>query len=469
MEFVGRVAEQERLTRLLDQVRQTGAARMLALRGRRQIGKSRMLEHWLEHAGAPYVFFQATGETDGANEVAAFREGVERSGLPGAEVVAEAATTWQSAFSVLAASVGQAGTPCVVVLDEFPYLFKGDASIDGAFQLIWDKMLNGKAPVFLILVGSDLHMMELLGQYDRPLYGRVQEMVLEPLPPSQAARLTGLAGAAALDGYLITGGFPNLIECWQSGEDVWSFLGRLLDPNSPLIVNGERILTSEFPAGSHPSDVLLAIGDGQAQYTSIQQAAGVKDPTLQSALQVLASKGVIEIRRPLSTAGPGRNTRYEVVDPYLRFWLKFIRKALPEISRGRPDLPLQAIQSAWNDYRGRAVEPIVREAVARMLPDRARFDDARFVGSYWTRSNVPEVDLVGVENQRKPSRIEFIGSIKWRDSVAFDGHDFATLAAVKGDVPGTDPNTKLIAVSHAGFRTSAPDVALGADDLLAAY
>jgi uncharacterized protein len=79
------------------------------------------------------------------------------------------------------------------------------------------------------------------------------------------------------------------------------------------------------------------------------------------------------------------------------------------------------------------------------------------------------VDLVGVENQHTPRRVEFIGSIKWRDSAPFDSHDFASLAAVQADVPGTDENTKLVAVSQAGFRTSAPDVALSPDELLASY
>ena len=89
--------------------------------------------------------------------------------------------------------------PSVVVLDEFPCLFTREANIDAVLQKIWDRHLDQKAPVFLILIGSDLHMMEQLAQYDKPLFGRAREMVALPLSPADIADMTGLQGADALD------------------------------------------------------------------------------------------------------------------------------------------------------------------------------------------------------------------------------------------------------------------------------
>src|SRR5207302_589639 len=93
---------------------------------------------------------------------------------------------------------------------------------------------------------------------------------------------------------------------------------------------------------------------------------------------------------------------YSVADAYLRFWLAFLGPALPEIERGRGDLVLERIRTEWPRYLGRAIEPIVREAVTRMLPDE-RFGDARFCGTYWTRTGDVEVDLIGGTASPRPN------------------------------------------------------------------
>ncbi len=51
--------------------------------------------------------------------------------------------------------------------------------------------------------------------------------------------------------------------------------------------------------------------------------------------------------------------RYTVLDPYLRFWLRFVGPRLAELSRGRSDLVVARVPRDWNAYRGRAVEPVV--------------------------------------------------------------------------------------------------------------
>lgn len=53
------------------------------------------------------------------------------------------------------------------------------------------------------------------------------------------------------------------------------------------------------------------------------------------------------------------------------------------------------------DYRGRAIEPIIRDSVARLLPiDEV---DAHTVAGYWTRDGRTEVDLVGVDRRCRPA------------------------------------------------------------------
>jgi len=50
---VGRVRELQRLQRYLDQVRETGRGKFIGVRGRRQVGKSTLLEEFIGRAGVP--------------------------------------------------------------------------------------------------------------------------------------------------------------------------------------------------------------------------------------------------------------------------------------------------------------------------------------------------------------------------------------------------------------------------------
>jgi hypothetical protein len=89
------------------------------------------------------------------------------------------------------------------------------------------------------------------------------------------------------------------------------------------------------------------------------------------------------------------------------------------------------------------------------------------VGSWWSRAHRHEIDLVGVSDARPPQRVEFVGSIKWRERGAFDDADARALVRDAAEVPGVDARTLHIAVSRSGFSTSALDARLGPEDLLA--
>jgi hypothetical protein len=283
--------------------------------------------------------------------------------------------------------------------------------------------------------------------------------------------LLGFPAADAIDAQLVLGGFPQITQEWRPGTGMWKFLDeQLSNPTSPLIVGGERILSAEFPEEARARQVLETIGTGERTFTTIQRRAGIHETTLQRALAVLVGKKrMVSAERPLSSR-PSRETHYAVADSYLRFWLRFVGPYMPEIERERGDLVVWRIREGWSAYRGRAVEPLVRESIFRILPD-GRFGDAQYVGGYWTRKGDVEVDLVGAEEKVRPRRVAFVGSIKWRERTPFDGRDLGRIAAQREEVPGTDGDTVLVGVSREGFDQQGRglDVALVPEDLLEAW
>jgi uncharacterized protein len=467
--FVGREREFGVLDRLLRQVADNIGSerpgRCLLIRGRRRIGKSSLVEAFISRANVPAVFYTAAGSAADV-ELQELIESVRSSNLPDRAVFDEAVPgNWSAALRQLAGTLPE-DRPSVVVIDEVPYLMGRVDAFEGILQRAWDRELS-RRPVLLILIGSDLSMMEALGSYGRPFHQRGQEMILGPLSPAEIAEMLHLEPAAAFDATLVTGGLPLICAAWGHDTDLWAFLAaELADPVSPLLVSAERSLAAEFPDHAYAREVLSAIGSGERTFTNIARAAGgIAHTTLTRATEMLIRKRMIEADLPLSTR-PSRERRYRIADPYLRFWLRFIQPHLPEIERLRGDLVVQRVRADWTVWRGRAIEPLVRESLARLLPDRS-LPSAAVVGSYWTRANDVEIDIVGADRAPIAERLLFLGSIKWLEKAPFDDRDLAALHKHRAAV--TDDPVPLIAVSRNRVTATGLTASYGPAELLEAW
>lgn len=469
--FVGRQTELALLDELLEPVRTGGRTgrpgRAVLIRGRRRVGKSRLVEEFAHRSGVPHVFFTATGMPK-SEELASFAEQVAASDLPEASRFAEFAApqTWDAALTLLA-GILPTDQPSILVLDEMPYLVHEDPGFEGTLQKLFDRTLS-KLPVLLVLIGSDLAMMEALNTYGRPFYQRGTEMVVPPLNPAEVATMLETGPADAFDAYLVSGGLPLILDEWPRGAGLWDYLQRAVTrPTSALLVSGERTLAAEFPIEAQARTVLGAIGHGERTFSLIARAAGGLNPgSLKRSLDLLIDKRIVEADLPVSTK-PSKDTRYRVADPHLRFWLTFLGPGLPAIERGRGDQVLAAIHKSWPSWRGRAIEPIIREALLRM-PGSVLPEGTEAVGGYWTRTNDPEIDLVGADRAPIAKRLTMVGSIKWLENKPFDTRDHARLIVHRSQLPGADETTPLLAVTRAGC-TMQDLTAIGPEDLLQAW
>lgn len=383
--FVGRQRELGRLRDHLAVVEQDGRGRMLSVRGRRQSGKSRLLTEFADSSGLPQLFFTASRLRPPKDELADFAEAARHSSLPGAHLFHDVVPdNWGVALRLLASALPD--RPAIVVLDELPWLVEGDPSVEGLLQTVWDRLMEAK-PVLFVLVGSDISMMEGLTSYERPLFGRANEMVVEPFTVADTAVAIGAdSPATALDAQLLTGGYPRLCLEWRGAASASDFLRlQMVDEASRLVALGREILAAEFPADLQARQVLTTIGSGLRTNKTIAERAGIPGGSLARALGTLNQvKRVIAVDEPISTR-PTKDPRYRVADPYLRFWLRFVQELLPDITRGRGDIAYDRVMEAWPEYRGVAIEPIVRSSLDRLAADDPVLGRASMIGGYWTR------------------------------------------------------------------------------------
>jgi uncharacterized protein len=476
VEFRGRAGDLGLLTGQLQLVAQAAGGtrgRAVIMTGRRRVGKSRLVQEFCDRSGSPYVIFQATRGRNPVTERADFMAIVAQSDLPGAEAVAGLqAGDWNQALRTLALALPK-NAPSIAVIDEVPWLVEQDREFEGALQTVWDQHLSA-APVLLILVGSDLSVMEALQSYGRPFFGRAAKMTVNPLHLADVQAMTGLDSADAVDALLVTGGFPEVVQAWQPGMGLADYLRHQLDnPLSPLLMAGELTLLGEFPEASRSRSVLEAVGSGERTFTAIATEAGgasaLASGTLSPILNTLLEKRVLASNRPLSTKSDNKNKRYRIADPYLRFWFAFLERGIPLVERGRADLLLERIKRSWTTWRGRAVEPVIRESLLRLLPED-RWPETEALGGWWNRQNNPEIDLVGADRDPVARRIHFLGSVKWLENQPFGRREYDNLVRDMLAVPGAGPATPLVAVSRCGVTEDIPLAAhWGPEDLLRAW
>lgn len=476
--FVGRQRELGLLNKRLDRVRTAGTGVALTVRGRRQVGKSRLVQEFCDRAGVPYVFSAAIKGASSAEAVTRLLDDVRISAI-GADpdLLPGGVIGWPDVLRALASALPD--RPSVVVLDELPWLAEQDPLFDGALQNAWDRVLV-RRPVLLLLLGSDLHMMDRLTAHDQPFYGRADTLVLEPLTVAETGAATGLAAADAVDAYLVSGGLPGILRSWPTGVPALPFLEQECDdPAAAVFGVPESSLLAEFTVPDQARRVLEAVGSGERTHATIAAAAGggrspIPSGSLSPLLgRLVADRRVLAVDEPLSTR-PGRPALYRVADPSLRLYLAMLREAHELSRRGRPGAAFELVRRRWTSWRGRAVEPLVRLSLELAATDGGLpFPDVRVVGGWWNRQFDPEIDLVGADRGPVGGTIGFVGSVKWLGT-PFDRHDLAAFNRAAAQVPGHDPaetGTVVVSLSgtEPGIGRDAVDVLWTADDVVAAW
>jgi hypothetical protein len=183
-------------------------------------------------------------------------------------------------------------------------------------------------------------------------------------------------------------------------------------------------------------------------------------------LDLLGQKQIVAKDLPYSTA-KSKEARYRVADPYLRFWLRFVGAYMPEIERGRGDRVYARIVRDWTTWRGKAIEPVIREALRRLSPVTG-LPAADHIGGFWPRNNKPEIDIIAGDASPVAGTLAYAGTIKWLDNKALTQADINKLIGDLLVVPGATAGLPLVAVSRSDV-TATGVVKLGPEDLIAAW
>ena len=387
-------------------------AQLLVVYGRRRVGKTRLLTYWADQLNQPYLYWMAS-QTSAVNQLRDFSQQLFRFLNPTVPIDATFSyLSWEAAFAELQRASQQ--QRLVVILDEFTYVMQANPELPSLIQRAWDHQLKN-SQIFLILSGSLAGIIQRVAlDYQSPLYGRATaRLKLHPLSYGVLADLLPNYNAEErVAVYTMTGGVPAYIELFDDRQNILANLQqRIVSPTNVMLTDGVFLLREQVEEPRNYIAILESIAAGFHNLSDIAKMAGIDRSNIAKYLGVLQELGYVDRVVPATVHRPeqSRQGRYVIVDPYLRFYYRFLAKNLPAIERGRLHQTISLLYDHLLDFIGsHTFEELCREWVevsAEMnglpfLPER--------VGSYWAKE--AQIDVVAI-NWR--TRQLLLGECKW--------------------------------------------------------
>jgi AAA+ ATPase superfamily predicted ATPase len=399
----------ERELKLLQKEWESDKARLLILYGRRRIGKTRLVTHWME-TFKPRALYWVAEPTSSKDQLRSFSQAL--FNFESNSVVPDdfSYSTWNQTFEQAARIAKQ--ERMALILDEFTYLMALEQGIAGILQNVWDHHLQ-HSNMFLIVSGSHVGMMERgVLAYQAPLYGRAtSRLMLQPLPfKATKSFFPKYRPDERVALYAVFGGVPAYWQQFNPGISLDKNIRENLLGDANLLQDEPRLLLQDFVSEIHNyAAILRAIAQGYRTPREIASSSGLNARHISMYLSTLISTGFVERRVPVTEQASSRLGRHHITDPFLRFYYRFLSRRQSQLALGIDDQTLAEIKKHLVDFIGTHTwEELCREWLLRatgqkilpFLPDQ--------VGSIWNRE--AQIDVAGVNFMEKTL---ILGECKW--------------------------------------------------------
>lgn len=417
MKFVNRELE----LRLLHDSYARDGAQLLILYGRRRIGKTRLITHWLSKSKKnippekpiKHLYWMAS-QTSATNHLRSFSQALFQYHNPEARVDPTFSyTSWDAALDEIARLT--ANERIAFILDEFTYVMQANPEVPSLIQRAWDHKLKDRTQAFIILTGSLAGMIQRhVLDYQAPLYGRATGRIrLQPLPFGALKELLPhYRPDQRVAVYAITGGIPSYIELFDDRLNIIENLRRhIVTPSNIMLGDAAFLLHEQLDEPRNYMAIIDAIASGNYALTDIALHAGIDRTNIVKYLGILQELGYVERCVPATVRRPERSRkgRYVITDAYLRFYYRFLQPNLAFIEQGMVEQAISLLRDHLVDFIGtHTFEELCRDWVAvqadrgvmPFLPER--------IGSFWSKD--AQVDVTAINWRTKEI---LLGECKW--------------------------------------------------------
>lgn len=402
MRFMNREAEQAILQAELAK----STSRFIVLYGRRRIGKSALLQHFL---GSDTVYYLA--DINEAEVQRAFFTAQLSELIPGFNRI-----NYPDWYSLLEQANRLLGKRITMVIDEFPYLVKSSPELPSVLQKIID--LGQNSMFHLVLCGSYQQMMQgLVLDRSAPLFGRAHRiMQLKPMTCGWLQEALELDATSAVEEYSVWGGIPRNWELRREYTDLWTAMRELvLDPWGILHEEPQRLFMDDLKNAVQPISIASLIGQGCNKLSEIAARLNKPATNLNRPMQSMIDTDYL--KRDVcwgESEKSSKKTLYRLLDPISRFYFSFVVPNKSRLSSGHIDEVSKEIKARWSLYVSETWEELCRESVSRLQIDGLDFSPA---ARWWTQSKVngqAEIDIVA---ESSDGTCLLVGEAKWQRKI----------------------------------------------------
>lgn len=371
--FVGREKELGLLNGLLKK----DSASFVAVKGRRRIGKSRLIREFGENCR--FISLSGVAPVKGitpTKQRKAFAEQLAQK----LHIPEPKSDNWTNLFAVLSNQLSEGRV--ILLLDEISWLAHRDSSFQVKLKNAWDDGFKNNPELILVVCSSISSWIEDNIINSTAFVGRLSlTLHLQPLSLTECSEFWGtqkkhVSAHEKFKVLAVTGGIPRYLEEIDPSQSAEANIKR-------LCFMKEGVLFGEFKHIFHD-----LFGSRSATYSAIVEAL-IKHPsaTLDDIYEFLKveKQGVISsylsdlehagfIRRSYTwnfkTGITGKRRCFSISDNYLRFYLKYIAPNMIKIEKGDYDDVAVESLPAWNSIMGLQFENLVinnRKALLNVL------------------------------------------------------------------------------------------------------
>jgi len=369
---------------------------LVILYGRRRIGKTTLINKFIQNK--PAIYFLVTEESEVQNRNV-FKQLVmdftNNTYLEQLNVL-----NWDYLFNEIVNF--PTNEKKIIVIDEFQYLGKFNNAFPSVFQRIWDTILS-KENIMVILCGSLISIMESQTlHYESPLYGRrTAQIKLQQIPFIYYQQFYPNKNKYDLICYYaVTGGVPKYIELFHEQDNIYESIQKhVLSKNSFLYDEPNFLLSKEVNEIGSYFSILRAISMGNRKLSQISAILEVKQTSITKYLHTLINLDILEREVPITEDYPEKSKRglYKLKDNFLCFWFHFVYPNVGYLETNHENFVLNRIkQSFIENHVSYVYEDICKEYIKYHLALNNPWNiQLSKVGRWWDTNH--EIDIIAYD------------------------------------------------------------------------
>lgn len=360
MSFYGRKEE----LALLNQFAEKKIASLIVMRGRRRIGKSRLIEEFAQSKN----FIRISGVAPSAATTALQQREEFASQLSTYGVPKPNSEDWNNVLWALAEKTRSG--KYIILLDEISWVGSKDPNFLGKLKNLWDTHFKVNPNLMLILCGSASSWIAQNILSNTGFVGRIsQTITLKELPLNtcnyfwrkQSQKVSAMEKLKVLS---VTGGVPRYLEEVNPAISAESNINNMCFTEGAILENEfDHIFTSMFLRDSESyKKILKILVSGHKTYTEIAEEINLASTgRVLEYLEELELAGFItrDYTWQLKTGKDSKLSQFRLSDCYIRFYLKYIEPNKSKIKRRTFEMKSLSNLTNWETIMGLQFENLV--------------------------------------------------------------------------------------------------------------